>query len=228
MANPSLTRFAKRSNARGVVLLLHGGQERSEDPVMRRRGPWLRMLLVAFALRRPASRRGVAMWLLRYQARGWNAGSGPEPHPVRDTRWALAQIRQFHPGVPIVMVGHSMGGRTANHAADESDVAGVVALAPWLPPGEPVSSTPLLVLHGTADGTTSPAESRNHVDQVRASGGAAAFFAIEGGDHAMLRSPRRWHDFARECALGLLGVQELPADVRAAMSAPGRGQSPVR
>nr|CAA9315288.1 MAG: hypothetical protein AVDCRST_MAG46-455 [uncultured Nocardioidaceae bacterium] len=223
MANASLTRFGSRRGVRGVVLVLHGGQERSEDPVMWRQASFLRMVLVSIAMRR----REVAVWLLRYQVRGWNARPGQDPAPVRDARWALEQIREAHPGVPVVLVGHSMGGRTANYIADEPDVVGVVALAPWLLPSEPVHTTPLLVLHGTADSWTSPEASRQHVERVRAAGGCAAWFPVDGGKHAMLSPLRRWHAFARDGALGLLSLQELPSDVRDALASSGRGQSPV-
>ena len=223
MANASLTRLGGRRGVRGVVLVLHGGQERSEDPVVWRQASFLRMVLVSIAVRR----RDVAVWLLRYPVRGWNARPDEDPAPVRDTRWALEQVRAAHPGVPVVLVGHSMGGRTANYVADEPDVVGVVALAPWLLPGEPVHATPMLVLHGTADTWTSPTASRQHVERVRAAGGPAAWFPVEGGGHAMLASLRRWHAFARDGALGLLGLQELPPDVRDALASSGRGQSPV-
>ena len=37
--------------------------------------------------------------------------------------------------MPVVLLGHSMGGRTAVAVADDPSVVGVVALAPWLPAG---------------------------------------------------------------------------------------------
>jgi alpha-beta hydrolase superfamily lysophospholipase len=228
MAHPSLTRFGIRRGARGVVLILHGGQERSAEPVLRRHASWWRMLVLAVAIRRAAARHDVAVVLLRYQVRGWNAAPSREPDPVRDARWALVQLRREHPGAPVVLIGHSMGGRTANYVADESEVVGVVALAPWLPPGERVQLTRLLVLHGTADTWTSPQASRAHVERARARGAQAAWLPVPGGDHFLAASMSRWHGFAREAALGLLGVRELPADVREALASTGRGQSPVR
>ena len=44
------------------------------------------------------------------------------------------QIRDEHPGVPVYLLGHSMGGLTAICAADDPQVDAVVALAPWLRP----------------------------------------------------------------------------------------------
>jgi len=45
---------------------------------------------------------------------------------------------------------------------------------------------------------------------------------VPGGDHFLAASMSRWHGFAREAALGLLGVRELPADVREALESTGR------
>jgi acetyl esterase/lipase len=91
-----------------------------------------------------------------------------------------------------------------------------------------VGSKPLLVLHGTVDRWTSPEASRLHTERVRAASGQAAWFPVPGAAHSMVTSLSRWHAFARDCSLGLLGVQDLPADVREALESTGRGQSPVR
>ena len=76
----------------------------------------------------PGVAHGVAVWLLCYRYRGWNR---PDLDPVADARWALAEIRRAHPGVPVALVGHSMGGRVALRVADEPGVVAVCALAPW-------------------------------------------------------------------------------------------------
>ena len=44
-------------------------------------------------------------------------------------------VRMAYPGVPIALVGHSMGGRVALHLAGEADVVVVAALAPWIAAG---------------------------------------------------------------------------------------------
>ena len=101
---------------------------------------------------------GLSLWLLRFGVRGWNAGVGAEPSPVPDARWALDQAAAAHPGVPVVLLGHSMGARTAVHVADHPSVVGVVALAPWLEPSGPRRHPrrPHLVAgHGSRDKITS-------------------------------------------------------------------------
>lgn len=52
---------------------------------------------------------------------------------------------------PVVMLGHSLGGRAAVRSAGAAGVRGVVALAPWLPEDEPVdqlAGRALAILHG--------------------------------------------------------------------------------
>lgn len=216
-AEPSLTRYDVDRNVRGVVLMLHGGQQSSTAPVLGRHASWWRLALMARRLSRSARERDVCVWLLRYRVRGWNGRPGQTPDPVADARWAMAQVRRTYPGVPVVLLGHSMGGRTACAAADEAGVVGVVALAPWLPPGEPVTAigdyTPLLVTHGTGDRWTSAAASRQFVERVRAGGGAAAWFAVRGGGHFMFTRVAAWNTFVRQAALGLLLVENLPAEL---------------
>src|SRR5687768_17670642 len=80
--------------------------------------------------------RGVTTCLLRYRVAGWN---GEAADAYADVRWSLDRIRAEHgPDVPIVLVGHSMGGRAGLRARGENPVAAVCALAPRAPPGEPV------------------------------------------------------------------------------------------
>lgn len=223
-AEPSLTRYDVDRNVRGVVLMLHGGQQSSTAPVLARHASWWRMALAARALSRSAGERDVCVWLVRNRLRGWNARPGCRPDPVTDARWAMARVRETYPGVPVVLVGHSMGGRTACAVADEAGVVGVVTLAPWLPAGEPIDAigtrTPLLVKHGTGDRWTSARASREYVERVRARGGSAAWFAVRGAGHFMLSRASIWNDFVREGALGLLGVENLPPDL-----ADGLGQT---
>jgi pimeloyl-ACP methyl ester carboxylesterase len=83
----------------------------------------------------PLTAAGPAVHLLRYRYRGWNA---PAADPVLDTTWALEEIASRHPGAPVVLVGHSMGGRAALWAAGAANVTAVCALAPWLVGTDPV------------------------------------------------------------------------------------------
>lgn len=202
---PVLDEIVPRKRPRAVLLVLHGGQQRSEAPVLRRHASWWRMWLIAQALRGPARAQHWRVCLLRYRVRGWNDASAPAP--VADARWALGQVRSKDPGVPVVLVGHSMGGRTACRVADDEAVRGVVALAPWLPAGEPVAALrdrALHVLHGTADRWTSPTTSKAFVERCRGLATEATWTPMAGVGHFMLRRVRRWNAFVEESAQRIL------------------------
>ena len=110
-------------------------------------------------------RRRAADWLLSYRLRGWNGGAGP----VDDARWALEQVRRELGDLPVVLLGHSMGARTAIHVADDDSVVGVVGLAPWWPADEPVEALRGKHLVG-AHGQQRP----HHVVPPRASASSSA------------------------------------------------------
>lgn len=199
------------ATSRAAVLVLHGGRQHSTEPVRDRHASWWRMALVARALRPVARREDLAVHLLQYRARGWN--DDVRPWPVTDARWALDRIREQHGDVPVVLVGHSMGGRTACRAADDPSVRGVVGLAPWLPAGEPVSALAgraLHVLHGTADRWTSPRLSAEFVRRSRAVATEATWSPFEGAGHYMLRRPSVWNGFVEDSVLRVLDGSGRP------------------
>lgn len=177
---------------RAAVLVLHGGRVRGRSPAR----PWqlsvVRAAIVATDLQRSLRSEAVAVFRLRFAVRGWN---GEERSPVGDTRAALDSITHRLPSLPVVVVGHSMGGRAAVDAADHPAVAGVVALAPWLPENEPVATVRgrrLNVVHGTADTWTSPAASASFVERARAVARTSEYTAVEGGGHFMIRRVGTW------------------------------------
>ena len=57
------------------------------------------------------------------RVRGWN---GAQRSPVADVEQALDELAARFPGVPIALVGHSMGGRAAMYAAGHEGVRAVV------------------------------------------------------------------------------------------------------
>ncbi|MEU7874460.1 alpha/beta fold hydrolase [Dactylosporangium sp. NPDC049140] len=175
---------------RTLVLLLPGGRPRSTAAAVPFGVAALRMVPFGRAVAGP----GVAVWRLRYRYRGWNE---PRRHPVADARWALAEAARRHPGVPVVLVGHSMGGRVALHTATEPGVAGVCALAPWIEPPDDALPTdpavPLLLAHGDRDRVTDPAASARF-----AAGHGARFVSVPGEGHALLRHYRTWNRLVRE------------------------------
>jgi pimeloyl-ACP methyl ester carboxylesterase len=179
---------------------------------------YLRMLDLYAGLRRQS--RSCAVYLLRYRLRGWNPSHGV-PDPVSDARWALDQISDQHPDVPIGLLGHSMGARTGFAIAADPRVVGVCALAPWLPQHEPLPpvrpDARYVIAHGTSDRMTSPALSRLYAQRLRAAGSRVARFEFEGGRHALLDQPALWHQFAVKATLGLVGDRPLPPAIEAAL-----------
>jgi pimeloyl-ACP methyl ester carboxylesterase len=149
----------------------------------------------------------MGLWLLRYRHRGWNAGAGPVPSPVADARWALDRVRRELGPLPVVLLGHSMGARTAVAVADDPLVAGVVALAPWFPADDPVQALEgkrLAAAHGTADRITSFRQTEVFVRRAAAVAASTELADMGPIGHYMLRRVREWNDFAVTRSLAFL------------------------
>jgi pimeloyl-ACP methyl ester carboxylesterase len=180
-----------------VVLLLHGGRAESRQPVRRGNLAALRMAYFARALRTECP---LPRLTLRYRYRGWNDSGGASPGALPAPVEALESIKQRLGPVPVILVGHSLGGRTAVRAAQYPTVSAVVALAPWLPedePVEPLRGRRVLIAHGRQDEVTSP---DNSVEFARRSAEVTASTALELLDdgHAMLRAAGAWHRLVSE------------------------------
>lgn len=209
MPGPELTRSDAGTVPRGLVLLLHGGQEHSLAPVGDRSASWRRTRWMMGQIEGRAHAAGLSLWLLRYTRRGWNAEVSALPSPVPDARWALERARRELGRVPVVLLGHSMGARAAVAVADDPLVAGVVALAPWLPPGEPVAPLAgrhFAAAHGHADRITSLPQTVAFLR--RAEPVAASVEMVDMGPvgHYMLRRIPRWNAFAIERARAFLSA----------------------
>jgi pimeloyl-ACP methyl ester carboxylesterase len=180
----------------GVALVLHGGKSHSYEPVEARHLSPARMVPFARHLYRAGKDQGLAVWSLRNSTRGWN---GHEMTPLQDARWALEQIRQQYPDVPVFLLGHSMGGLTAICAADDPQVDAVVALAPWLNAATPawrVAGKKVLIVHGTTDRWTSPSESLSFARRAAGDAASMQYVALKGAGHFMFRRVRLWHALA--------------------------------
>ena len=202
-----LDHYVAPTEPQAVVLLLHGGQQYNVEPVSNRHASWWRMAALARSLRGFAKRHDFALSLLQYGQRGWNDHN--DPAPVRDTRAAIAELADRYPGAPIVLVGHSMGGRTACRAADDPRVIGVVGLAPWLPAGEPHASIArkhLRIIHGPLDRWTSAALSRAYVERSRSSAASATWTSLPGGGHFMFRQSSRWKQFVADSVTDIVAM----------------------
>ena len=102
----------------------------------------------------------VARVLQPYRVRGARAPGAPGP---QDAAWleVVAQLRDDHPGLPLVQGGRSNGARVACRTAPAAGARGVIALAfPLHPPGRPEQSradelrgagTAVLVVNGERD-----------------------------------------------------------------------------
>ena len=201
---PGLTRHAVAGTPLGLVLLLHGGTQVSHSPVEARSASWRRSAAMQRSITASLHDRGVATWLLRYRVRGWN-GSGSS---VPDARWALDEVRRAHGDVPVVLLGHSMGARTAVHVADDPSVVGVVGLAPWWSiqddPVHTLSGKHLRAAHGRSDHITSARLTREYVASADRVAASASFTDLGRVGHYMLRRIPAWNAFAVEESLDLL------------------------
>ncbi len=185
---PDLRWTTRPASAEAVVLVLHGGASRS-----RRENQWwslpvLRLLPVANAVAR-AGRGRVAVARLRFAIRGWN---GAEESPVADARWALDQVRAAYPGLPIGVVGHSMGGRVAIRVAGDPDVVAIVGLASWVEREDVATGSTgrsALLLHGDRDRITAPYGSVHMARAMTRLGVDAEYAEVPGEGHAFLRHP---------------------------------------
>lgn len=204
--------------ASGIVLVAHGGQEHSTAPVTASQLAVLRMIPVASAIRNAVSGDAIEVRRPLFKVRGWN---GDLASPVADLTAALDSIALRSPGVPVVLVGHSMGARAAVRAAGHPAVVAVAGLAPWLPPGEPVSQLAgrrVLLAHGNADRITRPADTWAFAERTRAVSDVTAI-EIRGGDHPMIRRASLWHAIAAEFTRVSFGLPAGGGEAAAAVGA---------
>lgn len=203
-----------------AVLLLHGGRADGAEPPPALNLPGRRMVPVGRAIARAAGGSALAVRTAVYRRRGWN---GVRADPVPDALRALDELTAELGPVPVVLVGHSMGGRAALRVADHPQVRAVVGLAPWCPPGERVdqlAGRDVVLLHGDRDRTTSPRGTRDLAARARLAGARTCVVNVGGGDHAMLRRASTWHALTATVTAGLLGFVPLPPAVDAALRLP--------
>ena len=193
--SPRLLDVATPKDPGGLVLVLHGGANRKGNPMVSpAQLSVLRMIPVAKRIAR-AGRGRLGVFRLLNTHRGWDTTHTP----VHDVRWALSVLEErYGAGVPVCLVGHSLGGRAALLAGSAPAVRSVVALNPWVYPTDRVdlSGRRVLVIHGTEDRVAS-IERAATVAQRLATTADVSFVTVEGGRHAMLR---RGADFERPAA----------------------------
>jgi dienelactone hydrolase len=216
---PALDHTPATAPTRAVAVFAHGGTVASVEPPRERALSLVRMRAIQEAVSQAAGGRGVETYLVRYRVAGWN-GAAADAHA--DVRWALEQVRERHGDVPVVLVGHSMGGRAVLRAGDDASVTAVCGLAPWTPPGEPVGhlrGRTVVLAHGTGDRWVPARLSADFAVRAQRAGVRVARFTLPGG-HGMLRRVGRWHGLVRDVVLAGSGLAPWRADVRAALDAP--------
>ena len=204
-----------------AVLVAHGGRTQSTAPVTPYQPAPLRMIPLAGAIRRALPGGATVVSRPLYRVRGWN---GDLASPLADLTAALDQLGERFGPIPVVLVGHSMGGRAVLRVAGHPRVTAVAGLAPWLPPGEPVgqlAGRQVLLVHSSSDRITKPAETWAYAEQAAAVT-TVATIEVRSGDHAMLRRATVWHRITAEfvrLALDLPAGDTMVGDAFAAAAA---------
>lgn len=203
--------------ARGIVLVAHGGQSDSTAPVSPFQLAVLWMIPLAKAVSAAVRPGGIEVRRPLFQLRGWN---GPLASPVADLTRVLDELPD---GVPVLLVGHSMGARAALRVAGHPSVIAVAGLAPWVPAGEPVGQLAgrrVLLASGTADRITRPDDTWAYAERARA---VCSLTAVEvaGGDHPMLRRAGLWRALTAEFARASFGLPLNPGLAATALTATG-------
>lgn len=189
--------------ARGIVLALHGGAPNSTTATPRLDPGYLRLVLAARAINaRTGGHLKVA--LLRNAVRGWNGAAGS---PILDAEWALDRLTATYPGLPIGLLGHSLGGRQAFAVVTRPEVRSIVALAPWMADAydaQDFLGKPTLVVHGNIDTITDADASEDLVCRIREAGGDARFESVSGS-HPLLWRAGRVHSMSAKFLARTLG-----------------------
>jgi len=202
---------------RALVVVAHGGSSNGLDSGERRRLSYWRMVPFALSLARTED---LGVLMLRYRKRGWN---GAARDAARDAEAMLALLHDRHPGTPVALVGHSMGGRAVLHAAGGPDVRAVAALAPWLDGTDPVeqlAGRSVLIAHGDRERMTDPRQSLAYAVRAKRVTDRVARFDVLGDGHAMLRRAGDWHHLVTRFVRGELGLEPEDPAITNAMRAP--------
>lgn len=213
---PSVDVLEPDGDTTAVVLVLAGGKAKSFAPGDPSHLPAVRMRPFAARLHRSGRGHGLAVWTLRYRYRGWN---GAQRSPVVDVQWALEEVRRRHGYLPVVLVGHSMGGRAALAAGGDPLIRGVCALAPWTESTDTVTQLAgqtVLIAHGNVDMVTSPRASRDYAARTAQVAARVGYVVVAGDLHAMVFRWRAWHRLAVGFTLGCLGIRPMPRRIERA------------
>lgn len=188
------------------VLVLHGGTDKTEKagrPARRSLPAAGRTDRVARGVVKRTRGQGVGVWTLRHRLAGWDRDD--EPTPVIEARAAIDAIHRLHHGLPIVLLGHSMGGRTAVAVADSPEVVGVVGLTPWLPESQPADllhGIHLRVAYARLDHECPLSSMSDFLTRARSTAASVEVQDMGWDLHYLIRE-RRWNHYAAEQVLRL-------------------------
>lgn len=150
-------------------------------------------------------RNGLALWAVRFRYLNWQTDpDSPGRTQVDDLRHALDLANEVHNGLPVVLVGHSMGARVALRSSDRESVAGVIGLAPWWPDDESaelVRGKRLAAAFNPKDLDVQRPEIERFADRARAVGAHVELQSVGGSGpggvlaHAMVWNPGTLHGF---------------------------------
>ncbi|MHB8899726.1 MAG: alpha/beta hydrolase [Thermoguttaceae bacterium] len=149
MIRETVDSSSRRVAANGVRLNVYRWEPAQGSTVADTGRPWPRAILVVIhgilehagrygELAHCLSRAGIAVWAvdLRGHGRssGWRAWVNRFDQYVDDVLAVVAEARAAHPGTPVFLLGHSMGGLIAlqPRLAEVSGAAGIVLSAPAL------------------------------------------------------------------------------------------------
>ncbi|MEH3157081.1 MAG: alpha/beta fold hydrolase [Gordonia paraffinivorans] len=199
-----------------VVLVLPGGTDVSAEPFSWRSPSALRMypFTASIALRFPLR---VRVRQVAYELYGWNDDAAP----LAPARAALDRASADAPDAPILLIGHSMGGRVAAHLAADPRVRGVLALAPWWQHADwrhIHDDVRVVAMHGTADTRTYASRTEKGVAELRARGVDATYVPLPDGGHAMLDHVLDWQRAALDFVAAELATNTSPATREAGSS----------
>lgn len=162
-----------------AVVCVNGGRAREVE------GTW--SATVEWLVRRLSPRLpGIGFAEVRYRVRSWKRLDSC----FEDARAAIHEVSAPR----VLLLGFSMGGAVAIGVADEPDVEGVVALAPWIPDElglEGLSGKRLAVFHGALDRWlpgipgVSARHSRRGFERARERGVDGRYVLIRGALHGV-------------------------------------------
>lgn len=207
----------------GVVLLLPDGEADSH----RRPSPlsYALQLPLARSLARAGQEDGLAVHVVRYRCRGWNAA---DAHLAADAEWAVDEVVRRYGDVPVCLAGHGMGGRAALRAGSHAAVGSVLAMAPWLPDGGPGEPEPVkhllgrhvLLVHGTNDARTDPELSFRLAERAKKTNRDTCRFEVHSDGHGLRQHRAEVMALAADFVRGSLFGRAYARPVADALAAP--------